>query len=104
MLHLAVAEDDNRGREGCESEAERQGAPVACSPCERPPDPAQEPRERVRPEARGAVSLGLLALLPAALDADDEADGESDGKAFDELECVHGRRPGRLEASPLSLL
>jgi len=47
----------------------------------------------MRAQAGRAVALGLLALLPAALDADDQADGERDGEALDELEGVQERVP-----------
>ncbi len=59
--------------------------------------PPSSPDKRVRAQARRAVALRLLALLPAALDADHEADGERDGQALDELECVHVGLPAAVE-------
>jgi hypothetical protein len=65
---------------------------------ERAPDAAEQPRQGVRAQAGRPLALGLIALLPAALDADDEADGERDRQPPDELECIHGY-PGALKVA-----
>jgi len=94
--HLAIAKDGNRRRERGEREAERDHARLSGAERERAPDAAEQPRKGMGAQAGRALSLGLRALLPAALYSDDEADGERDRQPLDELKCIHGSTESRV--------
>ena len=90
MHHFAIAKDRDCGCERGEREGNGDHAGLPGVQRECAPDAAEQPRKRVRAQAGGPLSLGLPALLPAALYSDDEADGERDRQPPNELKRIHG--------------